>query len=129
MWLVLLAKYWKEAILIGVILIGGIVWATDEFFDNRKYNKLYNKSIRANTELDLCTVDYGQLRTELNNQNLSVEKWRAEAETRAEALEMALSSPPAVLYRDRIVEVPSIVTGPCEQVIGDIADYVAGVIE
>ena len=129
MWMILLAKYWKECILAGIILIGGVVWAIDEFLDNRKYDKLWNKSARCITELDSCAVDYGELRTELNNQNLAVREWETKAATRAEALEKALLSPPAVVYRDRIVEIPSIVTEPCEAVVVDIADYMAGVLD
>jgi len=129
MWMILLAKYWKECVLFGLLLTILSWHLIDERIDNARYEKLFNKSARCVVGWDQCAVDYGELALLNAQRNAEVEKWRATAETRAEALEIALSAPPAVIYRDKIVEVPSIVTGDCEQVFDDIAEYMVGVIQ
>jgi hypothetical protein len=122
--LAFLMKFWKESILVCMILFLGTAFVVDEWFDNRKYKKLWNEGIRCETNLNTLSEDYDQL-FELNQmRNEKIGEWKGKADSRAEALEMALNSPPAVIYRDRIVEVPSIVTGDCEDVFVDVADYV-----
>ena len=69
------------------------------------------------------------LSASLERQNAMVEQWKETAEETANALLDALARPPRVIYRDKIVEVPSIVTGPCEEVVVDVADYMRGTLQ
>ena len=128
MWMVLLAKYWKESILLSAILLLGTAFAVDELLDGRKIKALEKMSYECNVDLTRTEKNLSDLREKVDQQNAMVEQWKKTAENRAEALEDALSRPPEIIYRDRIVEVPSIVTGPCEEVVTDIADYVREII-
>lgn len=64
----------------------------------------------------------------VDKQNAAIDAMFLAGKEREERLRDALSMPPKVIYTDKIVEVPSIVTGPCEQVVVDIALYVDGVM-
>jgi hypothetical protein len=65
----------------------------------------------------------------VNRQNIAIQNMKTQAEAQERALQEALAKPPRIIYRDKIVEVPSILTGPCEQVVTDIANYVDGVMK
>ena len=129
MWMLILQKYWKECLLLTVLMITLITFGLDEFFDERRETNLREEAAYCKIRSETCAKDYNDLVDALNLQNTEIAKWKSEAENRAEALEMALNYAPEVIYRDRIVEIPSIVTEPCEDVVVDIADYVAGVID
>ena len=126
---ILLAKYWKETILIGIILAlsGALAWTNHT--KNNQISNLQRDLATAKLALSTCEQDYLDL-TKLNQErNEMIDSLQTELQNRAQALQDALSRPPKIVYRDRIVEVPSIVTEPCEQVWVDVYHYITVVLE
>lgn len=126
---ILLAKYWKETILIGIILAlsGALAWTNHT--KNNQISNLQRDLATAKLALSTCEQDYLDL-TKLNQErNEMIDSLQTELQNRAQALQDALSRPPEIVYRDRIVEVPSIVTEPCEQVWVDVYHYITVVLE
>jgi Ser-tRNA(Ala) deacylase AlaX len=127
--MVLLAKYWKEAILMAVILVMATAFGIDEIGDNHKIKELGESVQYYSDGWDQCSDEWRQLVTSVELQNAQITSLNTEIEKRQQALEEALARPPKVLYRDRIVEVPGIATEPCEKVFEDIALYMKGLVE
>lgn len=82
-----------------------------------------------NAEYDLQQSRFLDTIEMVKNQNIMIQNLRDTAAAQERALQEELAKPPRIIYRDRIVEVPSILTGPCEQVVTDIANYVDGVMK
>jgi hypothetical protein len=125
MWAILLAKYWHYGAIVGLVVALAVM------------NSCYQGQIEDLNKDYQVAVSYGEAKAaQLNEcnaavdrQNAAIEMLEIAARERQEELDELLSKPPAVIYRDRIVEVPSIETGECEDVVPDIAGYIQGVLQ
>lgn len=125
MWVVLLAKYWQYGLiaLLVAVLLGMNACHSKALEDkDEAYVILRSFSEAKVAQLNECN-------SALDRQNAAIAGLREVAEERQDHLDELLAAGPSVIYRDRIVEVPSIVTGTCEEVVVDIAEYVRGVLD
>ena len=123
--LLFLKAYWKEAV-IAMILISGVWWIRGK---DVKIAKLEKEVAAKDQRIAELTLDYDQLKTLNDQRNAEIERLGQEAKNRDKRLQEALAKPPRVIYRDRIVEVPSINTEPCEQVFVDLQHYIERVLQ
>ena len=122
--LLFLKAYWKEAV-IAMLLISGVWWIRGK---DVKIAKLEKEVAAKDQRIAELTLDYDQLKTLNDQRNAEIERLGQEAKDRDKRLQEALAKPPRVIYRDRIVEVPSINTEPCEQVFVDLQHYIERVL-
>lgn len=125
MWLLILTKYWKY----GIMAILSIALLTTVTIYKHQVRTLGLELTAINAEYDLQQSRFLDTIEMVKNQNIMIQNLRDTAAAQEKALQEALAKPPRIIYRDRIVEVPSILTGPCEQVVTDIANYVDGVMK
>ena len=123
--LLFLKAYWKEAV-IAMLLISGVWWIRGK---DVKIAKLEKEVAAKDQRIAELTLDYDQLKTLNDQRNAEIERLGQEAKDRDKRLQEALAKPPRVIYRDRIVEVPSINTEPCEQVFVDLQHYIERVLQ
>ena len=123
--LLFLKAYWKEAV-IAMLLISGVWWIRGK---DVKIAKLEKEVAAKDQRIAELTLDYDQLKTLNDQRNAEIERLGQEAKNRDKRLQEALAKPPRVIYRDRIVEVPSINTEPCEQVFVDLQHYIERVLQ
>ena len=128
MWLVLLTKYWKEAILLAVIIALISAFGIDEIQDNHRIAELGKAAAYASNGWEQCQLEWKELYDLNEFRNGQIDSLNTEIANRQKALEEALAKPPKVIYRDKIVEVPSIATGTCEEVVIDISEYIEDVV-
>jgi hypothetical protein len=125
MWALLLAKYWQYGLIVA--LVGAMF----------TMNACHKHKVEGMEQEYMAAIAYGEAKAaQLNECNASIDRQNAairqleqDAIERQAELDELLAKPPRVIYRDKIVEVPSIVTGPCEQVVDDIASYIMGVLQ
>lgn len=118
-------KYWREAVIL-LVLAAGVWWIRGK---DVKIAKLEREIQQKDAKIAALSVDYSQLQTLNNQRNEEIERLSTEAEEREQRLQEALAKPPRIIYRDRIVEVPSIQTDPCEQVVVDIHHYIERILQ
>jgi len=120
-----LVKHWKEAAIL-LIVITGVWWIRGK---DVKIAKLEREIHQKDAKIAALSVDYTQLQDLNQQRNDEIERLGVEAQEREERLAAALARPPKIIYRDRIVEVPSIHTEPCEQVVVDIHHYIERILQ
>jgi len=128
MWPLILAKILKNwKIVLGSVLLVTLCGAI--LVQRSTIKTLTLKNENLSFQVGLVQEQANNLKASLDKQSAAVLEMKRLADERQERLDALLSQPPRIIYRDKIVEVPSIVTGPCEQVMVDIAAYVRGVMQ
>jgi hypothetical protein len=119
MWIAMFLKYWKVFAL-GVVVLGIIVYVGTL----RHQLKQERESVQLlSVKLKLCEMQADSLVGQIQSQNEAVSALQTLADARQKKLDELLSQPPRIIYRDRITDVPVILTGECETVMDALADY------